>query len=200
MSSADQIVGHAPAEAMELQSPVSAYPARDRRQYQGSCPRCAANTLHVWDGPFAGLPLPGRYGVLHLRPWTTDAAVRRYVVDMAPRGGPSDHQAAVADNEFVPQGERPIQIDPAYYRIALEVKREAHASAMVRRSRLCPSRTEPESQPRERSWASKDSPANDQSTSTCGNSQSDGISCLGQGRYCHVSSLSQADRDPVSVN
>ncbi len=68
--------------------------------------------------------------VYMVAPWTRDAAVRVYVVTMAPEVAGRILEMPVADNQFVHKGDELFEIDPADYRIALaQAQAQAHRDA-----------------------------------------------------------------------
>jgi multidrug resistance efflux pump len=68
--------------------------------------------------------------VYMVAPWTRDAAVRVYVVTMAPEVAGRILEMPVADNQFVHKGDELFEIDPADYRIALaQAQAQEHRDA-----------------------------------------------------------------------
>jgi RND family efflux transporter MFP subunit len=64
-------------------------------------------------------------------PWTRDAAVRAYVVTMAPEVAGRIVELPVADNRFVHKGDLLMTIDPTDYRIAVSLAEAAVQQALA---------------------------------------------------------------------
>jgi multidrug resistance efflux pump len=104
---------------------VPRQPARDRDNFKS---RISAVPILITLGTVAVAALLSwaTWQVYMGAPWTRDGTVRTYVVTMAPEVAGRIVKLTVADNQFVHKGDVLFEIDPADYRIALQLA-QAHA-------------------------------------------------------------------------